>query len=83
MLVKWHKCNYMAAIINGKTVLMYIINKMLYKGFISETEQSYTNVCRKCMSNNTSIQKKNTFCALQTLNKMNKMETTQHKYYTD
>lgn len=56
---------------------------MLYKGFIYETEQSYTNVCRKCMSNNPSIQKKITFCALQTLNKMNKMETTQHKYYTD
>lgn len=31
------------------------------------------------MYNNTSIQKKNTFCALQTLNKMNNMETTQHK----
>lgn len=64
---------------------MYIINKLLYKGFIYETEQPYTNVCRKCMSNNTSIQKKkkNTFCALQTLNKMNKMETKQHKYHTD
>lgn len=40
------------------SILMYKINKLLYKGFIYETEQPYTNVCRKCMSNNTSIQKK-------------------------
>lgn len=39
------------------SIPMYI-NKLLYKGFIYETEQPYTNVCRKCMSNNTSIQKK-------------------------
>lgn len=57
------------------SILMYIINKMVYKWFIYETEQFYTNVCRKCISNNTCIQKKFTFCALQTLNKMNKMET--------
>lgn len=53
------------------------MNTVVYKSFI-ETEQSYTNVCRKCVSNNTSIQKTKktfTFCALQTLNRRNKMET--------
>lgn len=40
---------------------------MVYKAFIYEKEQSYT-VCRKCMSNNTRLQKK-ILCALQPLNK--------------
>lgn len=74
----------MKVIINGMAINPSEYNQQIVvKGFIYETEQPYTNVCRKCMSNNTSIQKKITFCALQTLNKMNKMETKQHKYYTD
>lgn len=56
-------------------ILMYIINKMVYTQFIYRTGQSYT-VCRKCISNNTSIQNKFTFGALQTLKK-NEQDGTQ------
>lgn len=54
---------------------------MVYKAFIYEKVQSYT-VCRKCMSNNTRLQKKNTL-RIATFKQTNEMETKQHKYYTN
>lgn len=53
---------------------------MVYTTFIYEKEQFYT-VCRKCMSNNTHLQK-NTL-RIATFKQTNKMETKQHKYYTN